>query len=134
MTEPHLTAGAALIGTAAGVGITAAAEKAALAFFGIPLAAVTAAMTGALVPLLLLDPEPLLTALRRWAGSVALALIGTAAVLLAFSLDPKFAIGVAGLKAALARDLFAALRGELPPLITAVRERLAGRARGDNRP
>ncbi len=130
MTEPHLSAGAALVAAAAGAGITAAAEKAALAFFGIPLSAVTAAMTGALVPLLLLDPQPLTGALRQWFGSVALAFIGTALLLLTFGLDNTYAIGVAGLLAAFARDVFAALRGELPPLITAVRERLAGRAKG----
>lgn len=132
MTEPHLSAGAALAGAVGGAVATAWADQVALAFFGVPLAAVTAAMTGALVPALLLDSQPLLQALRQWTGSVALALITTALVLLTFGLPKEYAIGVAGLTAAFARDLFAALRGELPPLITAVRERLAGRAKSSD--
>lgn len=130
MTEPHLSAGVTLAAAAAGASLTAAAEAAAIAVFGIPLSAVTAAATGALVPLLLVDPPPLRTALRQWAGSLAFALVLTAIVLLAADLNAKFTTGVAGLLAMFARDLFHAARGELPPLITAVRERLAGRARG----
>jgi hypothetical protein len=124
LTEPHLSAGATLVATAAGAGFTLAAEKAALAFFGIPLAAVTAALTGALVPLLFTE-ERLLTALRHWLGSALFALLLTALVLLLADLGDKAAIGVAAVLAMFARDLFAAARGELPPLVTAVRERLA---------
>ncbi len=127
MTEPHFSAGSALVVAATGVGLTALAEKASLAYFGIPLSAATAAMTGALVPLMLLDPEPLPRAFRLWLGSVALALISTAAVLWAFGWPDKVAIGVAGGIGAFGRVIFAAVRGELPALITALRERLTGK-------
>lgn len=124
MSEPHLSAGAALGAAVAGASVTAALEHAAVAFFGIPLAAVTAAMTGALVPALLLEGEPLLQAVRRWLGSVALSLVATALLLHLLGLDRVHAIGVAGLTAAFGRDLFAAVRGQLGPLAAAVRKLL----------
>jgi hypothetical protein len=126
LSEPHLTSGGAVLVTAAGVSATAALEAGALAWFGIPLAAVTAAMTGALVPALLLDPGPLLEALRRWVGSVAFALITTALVVLVLQLDRGAAIGVAGLTACFAREIFAAARGEVGPLVAAIRAKLTG--------
>lgn len=134
MAEPHFSAGSALVvaaGTAGAAFTVAAAEKAALAFFGVPLAAVTAAFTGALVPMLFMDERPS-RAFRYYAGSVAFSLVLTAVVLLAADLDPKWSIGVAGGLAAFARDLFAAFRNEVPPLIGAVRARLVGRT--DSKP
>lgn len=128
MTEPHLSAGTALALAAAGAGFTAAADQAALAFFGLPAAAITSAASGALVPALFQDPQPLLRALRHWLGSVLLSLSITAVVVLWAGLpDRGWAIGVAGVAAAFARDLYAALRGELPPIITALRTRVFGR-------
>jgi hypothetical protein len=130
--EPKLSVGASLLAAATGAGLTAALEHAAMSFFGVPLPAVTGAMTGALVPALLQDPQPIRAALRQWLGSVALSLVLTALVLLAFDLAKPFAIGVAALLAMFARDLFAAARGEVGPLLTAVRERLVGARKGSS--
>jgi len=118
----HLSTGAAVVSMAAGASLTAVLEQASVAFFGVPLAAVTAAMTGAMVPALLLDAEPLREALRRWLGSVALALVATALLLHVLGLEKPHAIGVAGLVAAFGRDIFSAVRGQLGPLAAAVRE------------
>lgn len=125
MSEPNALAAGAV--AAGGALTTVVLDHMSIALWGVPLATVSAAATGALVPALLLDPEPLLHALRRWLGSMLLALIATAAVMRAFSLEQIYGVAVAGGIAAFARDLFAVLRGELPPIITWVREKFTGR-------
>lgn len=127
MHEPHLSAAHAAVAAATGFGVTAVLESTALKFFGLPLAAVTAAMTGALVPALLLDPEPLAMAVRRWMGSVALSLVATGLLLLVLELDRAYVVGVAGMVAVFGRDLFSLARGQLPPLVGALRERITGK-------
>jgi hypothetical protein len=111
---------------AAGGALSAWAGTGASAF-GVPASAVIAAATGAVVPLLLLDPEPLMHALRHWLGAIALALC-TASLAMHFGgLDKSLAGPVAGVIAAFSRDLFSAARGQIPPLVAALRERLAGK-------
>jgi hypothetical protein len=123
----QLQAGASVLAAAvAATGALGVLEHWSGHLFGLPLQAVTAAMVGALIPTLLLDPEPWRVAVRRWLGSVALALVATGLVLQAAALDKPFAVGVAGLVAAFARELFAGVRGELGPFLSAVRQRLVG--------
>jgi hypothetical protein len=117
---------------AAGAGTLVVIDQFSVLFFGVPAAAITAAFTGALIPALLLPPEPLIEAARRWLGSALFALVFTALVLLVFGLQQHYAIGVAGALASFARDLFALARGELPPIISAMRVRVFGPRHPDN--
>jgi hypothetical protein len=111
----------------ASVGMTTVLEQTSLAYFGVPLAAMTAAVSGALLPTLLLDREPLAEAIKRWAGGVLFALLFTAAMLKFFGMDKGYAVAVAGALAAFARDLMALARGELPPVVTWFREKWTGK-------
>lgn len=110
----------------AGALTTAVLERWAVATYNVPWGAVTAAMTGALVPLLLMDKEPLGRAVRLWAGSVAFALIGTSTIIAFAESARPFVAPVAGAVAMFARDLFAAIQGQVPPLVASARERLTG--------
>ena len=124
MTDPQVIAA----GSVAAVGGGAAAWLAAAGgLYGVPSAAIVAASTGALVPALLLDPEPFGQALRHWAGAVLFALGSTALTMHFAGLDRTLAGPVAGVIGMFARDLFALARGQLPPLVAAVRERLTGK-------
>lgn len=127
MREPDaLIATAKAAVPATGAGITVVLDQVSLAVFGIPVAAVSAAATGALVPALLLEPEPIIDALRRWVGAVAFSLCLTALVLLALELQRGYTIGIAALLAMFARDLHSTLRGQVPPLFDGLRRRVFG--------
>lgn len=127
MGEPNTVLAGAIV--AGGAVTSVMLDHLAVAIWGIPLSTVSAAATGGLVPALLLDPEPLAHALRRWLGSVLLALICTAAILRTFQLEQIYGVAVAGGIAAFGRDLYSLLRGELPPIITWIREKFTGARR-----
>lgn len=122
--------GIAAVGTTAGAAATVALDAISMAWFGIPIAAVTAAATGALVPNLVLDEEKALVMARRWIGSVAFSLSLTALVVAVSGSERELVIGIAALLAMFARDIFAALRGQVPPIINAVREKFTGKKEG----
>lgn len=127
MGEPNTVAAAAV--AAGGMLTSVIFDHLSIAIWGVPVSTVSAAASGALVPALLLEPEPLPRAIRRWLGSVLLALICTAAILRAFALEQIYGVIVAGGMAAFGRDLFALLRGELPPVVTWLREKFTGTRR-----
>lgn len=124
--DPQVLIAAAKAALPAGAGVTVMLDQMALVFYGIPLSAVSAAATAALVPALLVDPEPLRDAVRRWMGAVLFSISLTAFVMNAFGLPRALSIGVASLLAMFARDLHSTLRGQVPPLLDGLRHRLLG--------
>lgn len=114
-----------LDGVLAGTITTVVLDQWALATYNIPLAAITAAGTGALVPLLLLDKEPFFRALRLWVGSVAFALLITGIIIAFITSWKPAAVPLAGVIAMFARDLFASIQGQVPPIVASLRERVS---------
>lgn len=91
-----------------------------------PHATIIGAVMGALIPALFLEPEPIQKAARLYLGAVLLALLFTGGLLAWLDIGERFATALAAALSAFARDIHALVRGQLPPIVDAVRTRLVG--------
>lgn len=91
-----------------------------------PHTTIVGAVMGALIPALFLDPEPIGKAARLYLGAVLLALVFTGGLMAWAGLGERFATAVAAALSTFARDLHALVRGQLPPIVDAVRSKITG--------